>query len=49
MKIDFDYLYNLTSTNFYKVNDKNVKPEKPDTENKFLYSIWVWGQNNTRY
>ena len=52
MKMDFDYLNYLTSTKLNKVNDKNVKYVsnlKFDTENNFLNSIWMCGQNNTIY
>ena len=51
MKMDSDYLNYLTSTKLNKVNDKNVKYVsnlKFDTENNFLNSIWMCGQNNTR-
>ena len=32
-----------------KLKKLNDACKSLDTENKFSYHIWMWGQNNTRY
>ena len=57
MTMDFDYLTlsylrNFTmwhQQNLWKSMQKCQASNSFDIENKFLYPIWIWGQNNTKY